>query len=111
MAATVNEAFNEFMTNVVNLDPNQTLTARASRDWLTAQLHSLHETYPDFPRPYQERDVYFGSFHRRTKIRPLDDIDLVTCLRAEGSTYTTTVNEIQINVSQTAERLLSLCHE
>jgi len=30
----------------------------------------------------------FGSFARRTKIRELDDIDLMKCLSAQGAYYT-----------------------
>lgn len=36
MATTVNNAFNEFMKDIVNLDPNKTSTARSSRDNLIA---------------------------------------------------------------------------
>src|SRR5437870_154396 len=111
MPTTVNTAFAEFMTNTVNLDSDETETARASRDWLSGQLRGLHQTYADFPRPYEEKDVYFGSFHRRTKIRPLDDIDLMSCLSAEGSTYATYGSEIRIHVRPDAERLLALGHD
>jgi len=111
MATTVNAAFDEFMAGIVNLDSGETGTARASRDWLSGQLNGLHQTYTDFPVPYATMHTYFGSFHRRTKVRPLDDIDLISCLSAEGSTYGTYGNEIRIQVPTTAERLLSLCHE
>src|SRR5205823_663914 len=106
MATTVNQAFAEFMANSVNLDPADTATARGSRDWLAAQVRTFHEEFPDFPRPYEERDIFYGSFHRRTKIRPLDDIDLISCLHAQGCTYLSYGDrEIRISVPQEAERL------
>src|SRR5882672_11176251 len=98
MATNVNVAFGEFIRDTVNLSANETSTARASRDWLGVQLAGLHSSSPDFPRPYKDMDVYFGSFHRKTKIRPLDDIDLISCLSAESSTYRTLGSEVRIDV-------------
>jgi hypothetical protein len=111
MATHVNTAFAEFMGNVVNLDPDQTATARNSRDWLASHLRSFPEAFSDFPRDYDDMQVYFGSFHRRTKIRPLDDIDLMFCLLAEQSTYQSSGSTVTINVHPNANRLMALCHE
>ncbi|MFN2423862.1 MAG: hypothetical protein ABR572_08815, partial [Cryomorphaceae bacterium] len=36
----------------------------------------------DFPNDYPDKHIKFGSFARNTKIRPLDDIDLMYCLGA-----------------------------
>ncbi|MCK6380306.1 MAG: hypothetical protein L6Q54_03525 [Leptospiraceae bacterium] len=74
MAKTVNEAFNKFNTDTVNLDPDRTKVARSSRDWLIGQLISLPEKAEDFPKLYENMHIKFGSFARNTKIRPLDDL-------------------------------------
>ena len=111
MATNVNEAFTLFMANHVNLDPAETVTARGSRDWLATQLRAFHTDFADFPRPYEEKDIFYGSFHRRTKIRPLDDIDLIACLHAQGCTYLSYGTEIRLTVPQEAERLRPLCHD
>ncbi len=79
MATTVNNAFNEFLNNCVNLDSEKTKKARASRDWLIQNFKSL-----DFDI---NNHIHFGSFARRTKIRPLDDIDLMVALSNSGISY------------------------
>lgn len=109
MALTVNAAFSEFMSDRVNLDPDVTRRARASRDWLMDQIASLYEGNDYIPLPYTEQDIYFGSFARRTKIRELDDIDLIACLRAEGASYLD-LGTVHITVPD-GTRLRSLCHD
>lgn len=111
MATTVNQAFREFLTNTVNLDNDETKTARSSRDWLVDQISRFPESIDNFPRLYEERTIFFGSFARRTKIRPLDDIDIMICLSAEGSTYYEGFETITLNVPDHADRLKSLCND
>ncbi|GHL16875.1 hypothetical protein ECZU23_53180 [Escherichia coli] len=41
-----------------------------------------------FPVSFPAIHIAFGSFARRTKIRPLDDIDLMFGLTGQGATYT-----------------------
>lgn len=97
MANTVNNVFAEFMKNIVNLDPNVTSTARKSRDNLIGNINGFSGS-DDFFSVYQDKNLKFGSFARRTKIRELDDIDLMICLSAEGTrTYTETADCIYIN--------------
>lgn len=86
MAKTVSEAFSTFSTDCVNLEKSETDTARNSRDWLLKQIE-LFQYDNTFPKSYSEHDISYGSFARRTKIRPLDDIDVMICLSAQGSTY------------------------
>ena len=87
MALTVNSAFEEFNKNIVNIDKDKTKQARSSRDWLVEQLKALPLKINDFPRLYNEKHIKFGSFARNTKIRPLDDIDLILTFSANGATY------------------------
>lgn len=97
MASTVNNAFAEFMKNIVNLDPDITSKARKSRDNLIDNINSFSDN-DDFFSIYQDKNLKFGSFARRTKIRELDDIDLMICLSAEGTrTYTEALDCIYIN--------------
>lgn len=97
MATTVDNAFAEFMKDTVNLDPDVTSTARKSRDNLINNISGFSGDN-DFFSVYQERNLKFGSFARKTKIRELDDIDLMLCLSAEGTrTYTETADCIYIN--------------
>lgn len=87
MATTVIEAFSEFLRDTVNLDAEQTKTAKSSRDWLVDQVHAFPDKVHGFPKLYTEVDMPFGSFARHTKIRPLDDIDQIIGISAEGATY------------------------
>lgn len=83
MAHTVDAAFAEFMKNVVNLDSDDTKTARKSRDNLIDNICSFSGN-ADFFNVYKERNLLYGSFARHTKIRPLDDIDLMICFSASN---------------------------
>lgn len=80
----VNLVFNEFSENIVNLDNHKTQMARSSRDFLRKQVRTFDNFFP----LYIEKDINFGSFARRTKIRPLDDIDMIFTLSANGCKWT-----------------------
>lgn len=110
MAKTVNQAFAQFLSATVNLDPAVTKTARASRDWLRGQLLLLSGEHGGLPLSLQERDIDFGSLSRRTKIRPLDDIDLIFCMHGEGSTYVEFGGVLHITVPAGA-RLRDMCDD
>ncbi|WP_090984146.1 SMODS domain-containing nucleotidyltransferase [Pedobacter suwonensis] len=106
MAQTVNTAFNEFNTNIVNLDPNRTDRANSSRDWLWEQLNKLDDKDDlDFPFKYKERHIKYGSFARKTKIRELDDVDVMFCLTANGATYLKQYENYIINTPNAGNRL------
>jgi len=104
MANTVIEAFNDFMTYEVNLDSGQTKRARGSRDWLVEQIQSFPDNDSYFPQIYTEKNIFYGSFARNTKKRPLDDIDIMICMKADGCTYTEYSDKIEINVPESATR-------
>lgn len=110
MVWTVNAAFDEFLRESVNLRSDDTDGARASRDWLLQQIHAFPEKFKDFPLLHEEQDIASGSFARKTKIRPLDDIDLISCLHATGGTYSEHWDgAIKVNVPSTS-RLSNYCH-
>lgn len=104
MAKTVIEAFNKFMADTVNLDPEQTKKARGSRDWLVGQIGTFPADDIKFPNIYTEKNIFYGSFSRRTKKRPLDDIDIMICLKADGCTYIEYTDKIEITAPDTATR-------
>ncbi|MGK2629981.1 hypothetical protein ACSJHT_19705, partial [Escherichia coli] len=98
MATTVIAAFNEFMKDTVNLKKADTDDARASRDWLIGKMNDF-EKDDKFPVSFPAIHIAFGSFARRTKIRPLDDIDLMFGLTGQGATYTILSDRITVTSS------------
>lgn len=109
MATTVNEAFGEFLSDVVNLDPEVSSQARSSRDWLLSKVREIPGKVSGFPRLYSDRDMHYGSFARRTKIRELDDLDMIVCLSALGTTYSEEGEIVTLHVPE-GIALRSLCH-
>lgn len=107
MATTVIQAFNEFLQEKVNLDPDKTKKGRNSRDWLVGQIQHFEDNDLNFPEIYSEKNIYFGSFARRTKKRPLDDIDIMICLKANGCTYLEYSDRIEITVPQHATKFFN----
>ena len=89
MASTINTAFNEFMRDTVNLSASKVASARLSRDWLFDQIQKFPDSDSKFPTlktKYSGAHIAFGSFARKTKTRPLDDIDIMVCMNADGCT-------------------------
>lgn len=86
MATTVNTAFSEFMKDYVNLDSSKTETARKSRENLKNNIHDLGDK-AEFFNLASQNDLYFGSFSRKTKIRELDDIDMMIGLNGYKTEY------------------------
>ena len=111
MVTTVNEAFSVFLRDYVNLDSEETRQARNSRDWLLSQIHLFPDKDANFPNLYPEKDISFGSFARRTKKRPLDDIDMMIALSAESGVYHEFTDRTEIRVSQFAYKLKALCFD
>ena len=86
MATTVNNAFDEFMKDIVNLDSDVVSKARESRDNLLENIAEFDDEDGFFDL-YEGYNVHFGSFARKTKCRELDDIDLMIGIAANGATY------------------------
>jgi hypothetical protein len=111
VATSVIAAFNEFQKDYVNLAATDSQKAISSRDWLVGQVHAFPDKDANFPALYSEKDIFFGSFARKTKKRPLDDIDIMICLHAQGGNYSESSNSIKINVSDSALNLKRLCYD
>ncbi|EOG3621870.1 hypothetical protein ACK9U2_003769 [Pseudomonas putida] len=106
MATTVISAFNEFLKEKVNLDPEDTKAARLDRDNLRTRIQGLQNSVDYFPTLYTEADINYGSFSRRTKKRPLDDVDMFFCLMAQGAVYNDyDQNNITVTIENTASNL------
>lgn len=108
---SVNEAFNKFLENEVNIDPHKTTTARKSRDWLINRISKFPSEDISFPKGYPEINIFFGSFARRTKIRELDDIDLMIGINGNGAHYIAHNDYVEIKVDDSSNNLNSLCFD
>ncbi|MBO1628258.1 nucleotidyltransferase [Bacillus arachidis] len=112
MVKTTNSAYDNFIKDSVDLDSKQTGIARNSRDWLYGNLKSFPTDVENFPQLYAGKEIIgFGSFRRKTKIRPLDDIDLMLVFKAVGTTYTEYTDKIVLNVPESADKLRKLVND
>jgi len=81
MAWTVWSAFDDFRKNVVDINPQVTKKARSSRDYLFNQIKIQANINSEFPKLLSSDSfMTFGSFARKTKIQPLNDIDFLVIL-------------------------------
>jgi hypothetical protein len=111
MAKTVVAAIDQLLRDSINLDGDVVKIARASRDWLLGQISDWPEQDTDFPSLYPEINLHYGSFARRTKIKELDDIDLMIGLKGLGTTYTTEAGgTVKLKVPD-GIALRQLCHD
>lgn len=111
MTKNINTAFSTFMKDFVNLESDRVKKGRSSRDWLIEQIESIADENDDFPSLYKDKNIFFGSFARNTKIRPLDDIDIMICLSANGTTYSENTSNIELNTKNSDKVLKDLCHD
>jgi len=88
MPYTVSGCFEKFRKEVVDLDSDQTSVARSSRDFVLENIYRL-SNQGDIPLVADCYCLNFGSFARNTKIRPLDDIDMMVCYNGNGGVYDT----------------------
>lgn len=88
MPYTVSGCFEKFRKEVVDLDSDQTSVARSSRDFVLENIDRL-SSLGDIPLVADCYCLNFGSFARNTKIRPLDDIDMMVCYNGNGGVYDT----------------------
>ncbi len=111
MASTVNSAFEEFMRDMIKINSERNDVAKRSKANLVSEIKKFPNDgkflilHPDLP------SIDYGSFSRKTKIRPLDDIDMMIVLHAQGnwreSDFT---GGYTIRVPQGADTQLALCN-
>ena len=111
MTLTIQQAFDVFLRDHVNLDPRETQKARKSRDWLLRHIYNFPSKVNNFPTLYTEKNIFFGSFARRTKIRELDDIDIMIALSAESNVYIDFPEETKVNIINNNSKLTEFCFE
>lgn len=90
MPYSVSDSFVKFRKEVVDLESEQTKTARGSRDFVFQNIEILSQKGL-LPRLYSGMSLNFGSFERKTKKRELDDIDIMVCFNGVGGSYQTVV--------------------
>lgn len=107
MAKTVSSAFTEFMRNTVNLESQKVEQARRSRDFLKSKISNFDDFFP----LYSDRNIDYGSFARKTKIRELDDIDMIFTLKANGCTWFEDYNgTVYLNPPEYSQDYNNFCH-
>lgn len=109
MATTVNQAFEQFLHYYVRIDTARSDTAKSSKNNLVSEI----KKFPDdnkFPLLHPDVSIDYGSFSRKTKIRPLDDIDLMIVLHAESNSRTQYSDRFEISVPPAATRQIALCN-
>lgn len=115
MPFTVWSAFNDFRQNMVDLPTDTTDKARVSRDYLFDQITRLAYNNTDFPRLYNGNRSFvpFGSFARKTKVRPLDDIDVLVLMNGYGTyEYQLTIgSSCRLGISEPSSHLLQFVDE
>ena len=110
MATTVNNAFYTFMKDIVRLDNDRNNVAKRSKNNLVTEIEKFPNNgkFLDFYTDYMSID--YGSFSRKTKIRPLDDIDLMIVLHAQGNWREEIEGGYRIRVRPEASKQLALCN-
>ena len=107
MPLTVDDSFRQFQRDTVDLDPETVECGRQTVQNLAGQLNTiLLDKSDSFPKPVPELHTIYGSFQRGTKIRELDEINLLLCLDLEGAQESRSrANRYIINTSKGNERL------
>lgn len=83
MAKTVTAAFNKFMQDSVNLTAAERKQGETSHNYLRQILDEYAAKDATFPR-LLDGDFLSGSFARKTKLRPLNDIDIMMIVDGQG---------------------------
>ncbi|MFZ6024565.1 MAG: nucleotidyltransferase [Bacteroidota bacterium] len=110
MAKTVNTAFDTFMKDNVRLDVDRNDIAKRSKNNLVMEIEKFPQDgkfldlHPDY------KSIDYGSFSRKTKIRPLDDIDLMIVLHARGNWREEIDGGYRIRVQPNVDKQLALCN-
>ncbi|MEN5232528.1 hypothetical protein [Sphingobacterium faecium] len=109
MAKTVDIAFSAFLENKVRISKYRSDMAKISKDNLIKEIAKF-PLDGVFPSLHKELRIDYGSFARKTKIRPLDDIDMMVIIHANGGSRNQVGNYYTIQVPANAIKLLNLCN-
>lgn len=83
MATSVNAAFSQFLNDTINIPKTTSDNAKNSRNFLYGQIDTLSNNN-NFLKVASQFNINFGSFARKTKINPLDDIDIIIGLNGSN---------------------------
>lgn len=87
MANTVSKALEEYRVEKVDLSATDSDGAKTSKEYLVEQIANIAENTDDFPKLYTNNWYQsFGSFARKTKTQPLNDVDIMPILHGCGGT-------------------------
>lgn len=112
MPTNINAAFNKFLNETVNLDAEDSRAARTDRDNLRSRIQRLQAEVRYFPTLHTDADINFGSFARKTKKRPLDDVDMFFCLNGSGANYVEELGGVvKIYVTDTGSSLYQFTND
>jgi hypothetical protein len=111
MSTTVTQAFDLFLRDFVRLDKTRSDVAKTSKNNLTTEIQKFPEDGMFLTLHPNDTFIDYGSFSRKTKIRPLDDIDLMVVLHAEGGSRNEYADYFEITVPPAAVKQLKLCHD
>lgn len=92
MPYTVWGAFDKFRKDNVDIDSDVSKKAKSSRDYLFDQLKALARDDSYFPK-LTGSYLPYGSFARKTKICPLDDIDFLLLLNGQDTEVQASQNQ------------------
>lgn len=107
MSKSVGGAFAYFLENNVNLATERTRKARNSRDAVIDKINNLSDFFP----LDKSKHLHFGSFARRTKIRPIDDIDIMICLNSNYMSLSNNGGNYSITLKSGASQILYDCSD
>lgn len=112
MPTNINDAFRSFLSDNINLAKSDSDAAKQDRINLITRIDSL-QSVAGFPTLLADKHVHFGSFSRKTKKRPLDDVDMMFCMSAEGATYDEYAGNsgVSIYINDTASNLYKLTND
>ena len=107
MPLTVDASFRLFQKETVDLPPEVVEAGRVTVQRLSQNLNEvLSEQSQLFPQPVPGAHMVYGSFQRGTKIRELDEINLLVCLNLEEAHVVRShAGKYLINTNKSSERL------
>lgn len=110
MPLTVDESFRQFQRETIDLDRETVEIARQTIQSLSSKLDEiLFQNSESFPKPIPRAHIVYGSFQRSTKIRELDEINLLLCLDLEGARENRRrASRYLISTSKSSERMRQL---
>ncbi|KNH32474.1 hypothetical protein D3D03_15215 [Exiguobacterium sp. RIT452] len=113
MPKVISTSLSQFSKDKVDLDASRLSIARTSTKALVDKIEKFEDSDDSFPAIYKDENyVRMGSFARRTKIRPLDDIDFLIVFQANSSTYLEKSNGVcEIKVPTTSISLYNLTND